>query len=174
MHTLTLCGNGDGRRVVEIWKDHLFNDFHDILPGTCIESAEQDALKLYGRAEESARRLRMAAAENILLCRITCNRCCNFQDKTCRREKTGAGSSSLREIYPESGNRFYWGTVLGEPAMPHGVFTATCYPLRYRWFMGYWSMELQKYCKWHYICKRAFKSYRGRTCQNNNGIHLWI
>jgi alpha-mannosidase len=49
-------------KLGEIWEDHLFNDFHDILPGTCIESAEQDALKLYGRSEESARRLRMEAA----------------------------------------------------------------------------------------------------------------
>ena len=46
----------------EIWKDHLFNDFHDILPGSCVETAEQDALKLYGRAEESTRRLRMGVA----------------------------------------------------------------------------------------------------------------
>jgi alpha-mannosidase len=33
----------------EAWSDHLFNDFHDILPGTCIEPAEQDALGLYAR-----------------------------------------------------------------------------------------------------------------------------
>jgi alpha-mannosidase len=46
----------------EIWKSHLFNDFHDILPGTCIEPAEQDALALYGSAEHSARRLRLEAA----------------------------------------------------------------------------------------------------------------
>ncbi len=50
------------KELAEIWKDHLFNDFHDILPGTCIEPAEQDALQLYGRAEESARRLRMGVA----------------------------------------------------------------------------------------------------------------
>ena len=41
------------KELGEIWKDHLFNDFHDILPGTCVEPAEQDALKMYGRAEES-------------------------------------------------------------------------------------------------------------------------
>ena len=46
----------------EVWNDHLFNDFHDVLPGTCIEPAERDALALYGRAGQSARRLRMAAA----------------------------------------------------------------------------------------------------------------
>ena len=50
------------KELEEIWKDHLFNDFHDILPGSCIESAEQDALKLYGCAEESVHRLRMEAA----------------------------------------------------------------------------------------------------------------
>lgn len=44
------------------WRDHLFNDFHDILTGTCIEPAEQDALDLYGRVSESARRVRLQAA----------------------------------------------------------------------------------------------------------------
>jgi alpha-mannosidase len=47
---------------VEAWRDHLFNDFHDILPGSCIEPAEQDALNLYGKVAESTRRLRLAAA----------------------------------------------------------------------------------------------------------------
>ncbi len=45
-----------------LWNDHLFNDFHDILPGTCIEPAEQDALDLYGKIEQTARRLRLEAA----------------------------------------------------------------------------------------------------------------
>jgi alpha-mannosidase len=45
----------------EIWEDHLFNDFHDILPGSCTELAEQDALDVYGRASESYRRLRLQA-----------------------------------------------------------------------------------------------------------------
>jgi alpha-mannosidase len=44
-----------------IWKDHLFNDFHDILPGSCTEPAEQDALDQYGRASEGLRRLRVNA-----------------------------------------------------------------------------------------------------------------
>ncbi len=48
--------------LADAWRDHLFNDFHDILPGSCVESAEQDALKLYGRVEESVRRLRLGAA----------------------------------------------------------------------------------------------------------------
>ena len=46
----------------EVWRDHLFNDFHDILPGSCVEPAEQDALALYGKVTESARRLRLGAA----------------------------------------------------------------------------------------------------------------
>ena len=46
----------------EAWRDHLFNDFHDILPGSCIEPAEQDALSLYGKVSETARRLRLGAA----------------------------------------------------------------------------------------------------------------
>ena len=45
--------------LADIWRDHLFNDFHDILPGSCTESAEQDALDQYGRASESLRRLRL-------------------------------------------------------------------------------------------------------------------
>jgi alpha-mannosidase len=44
------------------WRDHLFNDFHDILPGSCIEPAEQDALGLYARVEECCRRLAFGAA----------------------------------------------------------------------------------------------------------------
>jgi alpha-mannosidase len=44
------------------WRAHLFNDFHDILPGTCIEPAERDALDLYGRVSERARRARFSSA----------------------------------------------------------------------------------------------------------------
>ncbi len=46
----------------EAWRDHLFNDFHDILPGSCTEPAEQDALALYGQASERCRRLKLGAA----------------------------------------------------------------------------------------------------------------
>lgn len=46
----------------EAWRDHLFNDFHDILPGSCTEPAETDALDLYGRVSEAARRVRLGAA----------------------------------------------------------------------------------------------------------------
>ena len=46
----------------EIWNDLLFNDFHDILPGTCTEKAEQDALNLYGKTSESIKKLNLEAA----------------------------------------------------------------------------------------------------------------
>ena len=46
----------------ETWRGHLFNDFHDILTGSCTGPAEQDALELYGKVSNSARRLRLEAA----------------------------------------------------------------------------------------------------------------
>lgn len=46
----------------EAWKEHLFNDFHDILSGSCTEPAARDALALYGKVEDSARRMRLEAA----------------------------------------------------------------------------------------------------------------
>lgn len=46
----------------DAWRDHLFNDFHDILPGSSVEAAEHDALDLYGRSSETLRRLRLGAA----------------------------------------------------------------------------------------------------------------
>jgi alpha-mannosidase len=51
--------------LADAWRDHLFNDFHDILPGSCVEPAEQDALALYGKVSEATRRLRLAAATAI-------------------------------------------------------------------------------------------------------------
>ena len=44
------------------WRDHLFNDFHDILAGSCTEPVEKDALDLYGKVLETARRVRLRAA----------------------------------------------------------------------------------------------------------------
>jgi alpha-mannosidase len=49
------------RDIRKMWEGHLFNDFHDILPGSCTEPAEKDALDLYGKAQDSARRLRLKA-----------------------------------------------------------------------------------------------------------------
>lgn len=51
----------------DAWRKHLFNDFHDILPGSCIRPAEEDALALYGSAELDARRTMLEAA-------VACNR----------------------------------------------------------------------------------------------------
>ena len=50
------------------WRDHLFNDFHDVITGSCTEPAEQDALDIYGRAAEAARRVRLAAAAALNRC----------------------------------------------------------------------------------------------------------
>jgi len=47
--------------LADAWRDHLFNDCHDILPGSCTESAALDALDSYGRASETSRRLRLNA-----------------------------------------------------------------------------------------------------------------
>ena len=46
----------------EAWRGVLFNDFHDILPGSCTEPAEQDALDLYGSVSHVAQTVRMGAA----------------------------------------------------------------------------------------------------------------
>jgi alpha-mannosidase len=46
----------------DAWRDHLFNDFHDILAGSCVEAAEEDASDQYGRVSETIRRLRLSAA----------------------------------------------------------------------------------------------------------------
>ncbi|TSA20069.1 alpha-mannosidase [bacterium] len=45
----------------QVWRDHLFNDFHDILPGSSVEPAELDALDQYGKVSETVRRLRLSA-----------------------------------------------------------------------------------------------------------------
>ncbi len=49
----------------EAWRDHLLNDFHDILTGSCTQPAEQDALDLYGRVQAMTRRLRLGAAARL-------------------------------------------------------------------------------------------------------------
>jgi alpha-mannosidase len=46
----------------EAWRDHLLNDFHDILTGSCSQPAEKDSLDLYGKVLETTRRLRLGAA----------------------------------------------------------------------------------------------------------------
>jgi alpha-mannosidase len=48
-------------KLREAWHAHLFNDFHDIITGTCVEPAEQDALDQYGMADGIARGIRLGA-----------------------------------------------------------------------------------------------------------------
>jgi alpha-mannosidase len=54
-----------GPELREVWNLHLFNDFHDILPGSCIEPAERDALGQYGRAEDIGRSTALAAVASL-------------------------------------------------------------------------------------------------------------
>ena len=49
----------------EAWNMHNFNDFHDILTGSCVEPAERDALDLYGRAEDISRSAALRAAASL-------------------------------------------------------------------------------------------------------------
>jgi alpha-mannosidase len=51
----------------EAWNMHNFNDFHDVLTGSCIEPAERDALDLYGRAEDMSRSAALRAAASLNL-----------------------------------------------------------------------------------------------------------
>jgi alpha-mannosidase len=51
-----------GDELGEAWRLHLFNDFHDITTGSCVEPAERDALDTYGRAGDEAREIRLGAA----------------------------------------------------------------------------------------------------------------
>ncbi len=53
-----------GPQLEEVWRDHLFNDFHDILPGSSTEPAELDALDQYGKVSETVRRLRLHAVSS--------------------------------------------------------------------------------------------------------------
>ncbi len=53
-----------GAQLEEMWQDHLFNDFHDILPGSGVEPAEIDALDQYGKVSESLRRSRLTAVSS--------------------------------------------------------------------------------------------------------------
>jgi len=49
----------------EAWKLHNFNDFHDILTGSCVEPAERDALDQYGRAEDMTRGAALGATASL-------------------------------------------------------------------------------------------------------------
>ncbi|MCJ8329001.1 MAG: hypothetical protein HRT89_03820 [Lentisphaeria bacterium] len=48
------------------WKDILFCEFHDILPGTCVPSAETDSLNMMGHCNELLRRTRFETIVQVL------------------------------------------------------------------------------------------------------------
>ncbi len=50
------------KELGEAWRYHLFNDFHDIITGTCIEPAEKDVLHHYGAASGRIRYLNLETA----------------------------------------------------------------------------------------------------------------
>ncbi len=54
-------GSFPAETLREAWRLHLFNDFHDVITGTCVEPAEADALDQYGRSEDIARGVRLGA-----------------------------------------------------------------------------------------------------------------
>jgi alpha-mannosidase len=49
-------------KLKKAWLQHLFNDFHDILPGTCIEPAEKDTLDIYGSSRQEFRNILLHSA----------------------------------------------------------------------------------------------------------------
>ncbi len=49
----------------EAWKAHAFNDFHDVLTGSCVEPAERDALDQYGQVEDVSRSIELEAAASL-------------------------------------------------------------------------------------------------------------
>lgn len=61
-----LCGREYPRTLLrEAWEDVLFNQFHDILGGTCIPSAYFDARNLHGRAMQTADEITHFSLQNI-------------------------------------------------------------------------------------------------------------
>ena len=44
----------------DAWRDILFTEFHDILPGSSIKPGEEDALARLGHTEENLRRIRLS------------------------------------------------------------------------------------------------------------------
>jgi len=50
----------------DAWKDVLFSEFHDILPGSCIPPCEQDSVGLLGGAEDKLRRIRVSTLVKLL------------------------------------------------------------------------------------------------------------
>lgn len=55
-----------GENLRGAWQRHLFNDFHDVISGSCIEPAEKDALAIYGASSGKARETRFAASASLV------------------------------------------------------------------------------------------------------------
>lgn len=53
------------KRLTEAWKDVLFNQFHDILAGTCLEAAYEDAGEQYGAALSCAAKVLNSSIQTI-------------------------------------------------------------------------------------------------------------
>ncbi len=53
------------KELEKAWRAHIFNDFHDILPGSCTEPAASDALALYGYAAGLLRPLRLSSMNEL-------------------------------------------------------------------------------------------------------------
>lgn len=58
---LSRGGKYPGDELAQAWRALLLVEFHDILPGSCIQKAEQDALEILGAAREAARRIHLDA-----------------------------------------------------------------------------------------------------------------
>lgn len=60
-----ITGQPYPKDLPQAWKDVLFNQFHDILSGTCIEPAYEDARQLYGEALAIAGRAQNLAIQSL-------------------------------------------------------------------------------------------------------------
>jgi alpha-mannosidase len=50
------------KEFADAWKDHIFNDFHDIMPGSSTELVERDVLDQFGKVSIITRRESLGAA----------------------------------------------------------------------------------------------------------------
>lgn len=61
---LVFAGRKDGR-LTGCWQDVLFNQFHDIMGGSCIKEAYEDSRNLYGRAISTANEIMNYAVQSV-------------------------------------------------------------------------------------------------------------
>ncbi len=62
--SLVFAGRKDGR-LTGCWQDVLFNQFHDIMGGSCIKEAYEDSRDLYGRAIMTANEIMNYAVQSV-------------------------------------------------------------------------------------------------------------